>query len=102
MARPGFQVRRTPTLEWWGRVARLPILHTTRDHWQLTALFSNTARDHELGKTADWVIIFFTSDHTIENQCTVVTETMGQLKGKRVVRAREKECVEFFLNSVSG
>jgi hypothetical protein len=85
-----------------GRVAWLPILHTTRDHWQFTALFSNTARAHELGKTADWVIIFFTSDHTIENQCTVVTETMGQLKGKRVVRAREKECVEFFLNSVSG
>ncbi len=85
-----------------GGVAWLPILHTTRDHWQFTALFSNTARAHELGKTADWVIIFYASDHAVENQCTVVTETMGQLKGKRVVRGREKECAEILHNSAAG
>ncbi len=85
-----------------GGMAWLPILHTTRDHWQFTALFSNTARAHELGKTADWVIIFYASDHAVESQCTVVTETMGQLKGKRVVRGREKECAEPAGNSVSG
>lgn len=77
-------------------VAWLPILHTERDQWQFTALFSNTARAHDLGKTADWVIIFYTHDHTVENQCTVVTETMGQLKGKRVIRGREEQCAEFY------
>jgi putative hydrolase len=29
--------------------AWLPILHTTRDHWHFTALYSNTARAHQLG-----------------------------------------------------
>ncbi len=69
----------------------LPILHTERDGWTFTALFSNTARAHELGKTADWVVVFYSSDHQVEDQCTVVTETSGPLKGQRVVRGRERE-----------
>jgi putative hydrolase len=73
--------------------AWLPILHTERDHWHFTVLFSNTAKAHELGKTADWVIVFYSSDHQIEDQCTVVTETSGPLKGQRVVRGREQECL---------
>lgn len=73
--------------------AWLPILHTERGPWHFTVLFSNTARAHELGKTADWVIIFYSSDHQIEDQCTVVTETNGPLKGQRVVRGREPECL---------
>ncbi|MEP7173227.1 MAG: hypothetical protein ABI705_07045, partial [Aestuariivirga sp.] len=45
------------------------------------------------GKTADWVIVFYSSDHQIEDQYTVVTETNGPLKGQRVVRGREQECL---------
>ena len=71
----------------------LPILHTERGPWHFTVLFSNTARAHELGKTADWVIVFYASDHQTEDQCTVVTETSGPLKGQRVVRGREQECL---------
>ena len=73
--------------------AWLPILHTERGPWHFTVLFSNTARAHELGKTADWVIVFYASDHQTEDQCTVVTETSGPLKGQRVVRGREPECL---------
>jgi Helix-hairpin-helix domain len=66
--------------------AWLPILHTERDSWHFTALYSNTARAHDLGKTNDWVVIFYSSDHLPEDQCTVVTETKGCLKGERVIR----------------
>ena len=74
--------------------AWLPILHTEREgDWHFTALFSNTARAHELKKTDDWVVIFYEKEGH-EDQCTVVTETHGPLKGRRVVRGRERECVE--------
>jgi DNA uptake protein ComE-like DNA-binding protein len=74
------------------REAWLPILHTQRDDWHLTALFSNTARAHELEKTDDWVVLYFHTDHGPEAQRTVVTETSGPLEGRRVVRGREAEC----------
>jgi len=67
----------------------LPILHTERGPWHFTALYSNTSRAHRLGRTRDWVIIFFSTDHQPEGQCTVVTETSGRNKGQRVVRGRE-------------
>lgn len=76
--------------------AWLPILHTQRGPWHFTALFSNTARAHELGKTHDWVVLFYAADHLIENQCTVVTETSGPLKGLRVVRGREADCAKYW------
>ncbi len=72
--------------------AWLPILHTTRSGWHFTALYSNTARAHQLGRTDDWVVIYFYDDHHREAQHTVVTETQGDLKGRRVVRGRESEC----------
>jgi hypothetical protein len=73
----------------------LPILHAERRGWHFTALFSNTARAHELGTTHDWVVIYFYEDeHHVEGQRTVVTETRGPLVGKRVVRGRERECRE--------
>ncbi len=75
-----------------GAEAWLPILHTQRDGWEFTALFSNTARAHDLGKTEDWVVLYFHSDHGPEGQRTVVTETSGPLAGRRVVRGREAEC----------
>ena len=76
--------------------AWLPILHTTHDHWHFTALYSNTARAHQLGHTADWVVIYFYGDHHLEGQHTVVTETHGSLQGRRVVRGRETECLQYY------
>jgi DNA polymerase (family X) len=78
--------RFNPSGEAW-----LPILHFDRDGWSFTALYSNTARAHALGRTRDWVVIFCERDG-IERQCTVVTEIAGPLKGRRVVRGREDEC----------
>jgi len=69
----------------------LPVLHVERDGWSLTALFSNTARAHRLGRTHDWVVIY--ADGAREYQCTVVTEPRGILAGRRVVRGREAECL---------
>jgi putative hydrolase len=76
--------------------AWLPILHTERDRWQFTALFSNTARAHELGRINDWVVIYFHADTEPEGQRTVVTENQGDLAGRRVVRGRERECRVFY------
>ena len=72
--------------------AWLPIMHTNRGQWHFTVLFSNTARAHELGRTDDWVVIYYYDDDHDEGQNTVVTETNGPLKGLRVVRGREAEC----------
>ena len=65
----------------------LPILHTRRGDRLYTALYSNTARAHQLERTGDWVILYYGG-----RQATVVTETAGDLKGLRVVRGREAEC----------
>jgi DNA polymerase (family X) len=72
------------------REAWLPVLHVRTGRWDYTALFSNTARAHELGKTRDWVVIYYESDGAA-GQCTVVTANVDPLKGKRVVRGRETE-----------
>ncbi len=78
------------------REAWLPILHTERGSWRFTALFSNTARAHELGKLHDWVVIYFHADGGAEAQRTVVTATRGPLAGQRIVRGREEECLSFY------
>lgn len=75
--------------------AWLPVLHTQRGELHYTALFSNTARAHELGKTADWVVIYWDGGAG-ERQSTVVTAHQGQLHGQRVVRGREVECAEYY------
>jgi len=75
--------------------AWLPIMRTEQDGWDMTVLFSNTARAHELNKTQDWVVIYYQKDGS-EDQCTVVTEIRGPLNGKRVVRGRERECMQFY------
>ena len=72
--------------------AWLPVLHAARGEWHFTALYSNTALAHKLGRTRDWVIIYFYDGDHVEGQRTVVTETRGALIGKRVVRGREEEC----------
>lgn len=72
----------------------LPILHAQRGDWHFTALYSNTPRAHELGRTHDWVVIYYHSDNAPEGQATVVTEHFGPLEGLRVVRGRERESGE--------
>jgi hypothetical protein len=76
--------------------AWLPILHAQHGTWHFTALYSNTGRAHELGRTRDWVVIYYYDGDHVEGQCTVVTETQGVLKGRRVVRGREVECTEHY------
>jgi hypothetical protein len=79
-----------------GNESWLPVLHTRRDPWHFTALHSNTARAHELGRTRDWVVLYFHDDDHAERQRTVVTEQRGALRGRRVVRGREAECIAHY------
>jgi hypothetical protein len=71
-------------------LAWLPIFETRKGGWTFRALFSNTAQAHALGRTRDWVVIFFERAGETQ-QCTVVTETRGPRRGERVVRGRESE-----------
>jgi len=73
--------------------AWLPVLHTVLQGWYFTALFSNTARAHRLGKTGDWVVLVYERDGH-EGQCTVVTEHQGPRAGQRVVRGWEQQTPE--------
>jgi putative hydrolase len=82
--------RFNPTGEAW-----LPVLHTQRDSRHYTALFSNTARAHELGTTRDWVVIY-RDDHGGDGQWTAVTARLGPLRGLRIIRGREQECKEHY------
>lgn len=83
--------RFNPSGEAW-----LPILNTERNGWSFTALFSNTARAHDLEATDDWVVIYFEREGGSEDQCTVVTQRQGDLAGKRVIRGREAECRAYY------
>lgn len=76
------------------REAWLPILHADRDGWSFTAMFSNTELAHHLGRTGDWVVVYFHEPHGPEGQATIVTEHRGPLRGLRVVRGREREHTE--------
>jgi hypothetical protein len=58
-------------------------------------LYSNTARAHELGTNRDWVVIY-RDDSASDGQWTVITAGLGKLKGKRVVRGREAECLAHY------
>ncbi len=80
--------RFNPSGEAW-----LPILHTRRGGRHYTALFSNTAQAHSLKRTDDWVVIYV-DEGVGEHQWTVVTEPRGPLAGQRVVRGRERECMD--------
>ncbi len=75
--------------------AWLPVLTTRREDWEFTALYSNTALAHEAGRTHDWVVIYYEKAGR-QQQCTVVTNEKGPLKGKRVVRGRERECRQHY------
>lgn len=73
----------------------LPLLDTELGGWDVTALFSNTRRAHELGHTRDWVVIYYHRNGD-DGQCTVVTSNFPGLEGRRVVRGREPECREYY------
>jgi hypothetical protein len=79
--------RFNPSGEAW-----LPVLHTVRGPWHFTALFSNTALAHRLGRTGNWVVVYFHRDARPEGRRTIVTETHGATRGSRVVCGREAEC----------
>jgi len=83
--------RFNPSGESW-----LAVLHTRRGPWHFTALYSNTAKAHELHREHDWVVVYFYDNDHAEHQHTVVTETHGSLLGQRVVRGRETECRELY------
>ena len=82
--------RFNPERESW-----LPVLHTTRNGRHYTALFSNTARAHELAKTRDWVVLFCDNGET-EHRFTVITSEFGNLQGQRIVAGREAECEKYY------
>jgi hypothetical protein len=73
----------------------LPIMHAARGDRGYTALFSNSALAHRVGRTDDWVVVYFDGGAG-ERQCTVVTERTGALAGRRVVRGREDECLALY------
>jgi hypothetical protein len=82
--------------------AWLPIMHGERDGWSFTAVFSNTELAHRLGRTHDWVVVFFHEPHGPEAQATIVTEHRGPLQGLRVVRGRERECRDLAASHVTS
>lgn len=84
-------------------IAWLPILHTQRESWHFTVMYSNTARAHTLGRTHDWVVVYFTRDNDHrEGQRTIVTESRGELADQRVVRGRERACHAQYMTHVAS
>ena len=82
-----------------GGEAWLPVLHAVRGERHYTALFSNTARAHEMGRTHDWVVLYHDGGQKephSERQATIITSKFGSLSGKRIVRGREAECEEHY------
>ncbi len=71
--------------------AWLPILHARHDDWHRTLLFSNTELAHRLGRTKDWVVVHAQKADRPEERCSIVTETRGELTGRRVLEGREAE-----------
>jgi len=91
--------RFNPTGEAW-----LPVLHTERGNNHYTALYSNSARAHELGALRDWVVLYregqaqaaAESPAHARSQWTVLTAHLGALRGRRIVAGREPECAAYY------
>lgn len=73
----------------------LPVMSARREGWGFTVLYSNTPRAHQLHKLRDWVVIYYDQDGS-EDQVTVVTDTVGGLGKRRVVRGRERESLGYY------
>lgn len=82
--------RFNPTGQAW-----LPIMRARRDERCYRALCSNTPLAHRLGATRDWVVIY-REGRGQQGQWTVVTARIGPMKGRRVVRGREAECLQHY------
>ena len=82
--------RFNPTQEAW-----LPVLHTQRQGRHYTAMYSNTARAHELGTLRDWVVIC-RDDPGGHGQWTVLTGRYGKLHNRRIIGGREAECAVYY------
>jgi len=80
--------------------AWLPVLHTQRGPHHYTALFSNTARAHEFGRTHDWVVLYADGGGG-ERQATVITARRGVLRGRRVVAGREADCARYYARGLN-
>ena len=78
-----------PTHEAW-----LPIWRSSRDGYHFSVHYSNSELAHRAGKTKDWVVIIYERGG-VHGEATVVTETRGKARGRRVVRGREDECAKF-------
>jgi hypothetical protein len=98
-ARAGALPKITPRRFNPDRKAWLPVMHVDRDGWSFTALFSNTALAHQLGRTDDWVVLYYHQPHRPDASATVVTEWRGPLRGQRVVRGHERECEWFYADA---
>jgi hypothetical protein len=72
-------LRFNPTQAHW-----LPVLHTEREGRHFTAMFSNTARAHQLGHIDDWVVI--SADGTDDSSWTVVNDLNAGRAAPRIVR----------------
>jgi len=88
--------RFNPTGKAW-----LPVLHTHRADRQYIALYSNTARAHEVGMTHDWVVVY-RDDHDGYGQWTLITAQFGPMRGKRIIRGREGECAACYGQEPKG
>jgi hypothetical protein len=85
-----------PTGEAW-----LPVLHTQRGGAHYTAMYSNSARAHELEATRDWVVVYRTGPHA-RGRWTVITSRYGTLRDRRIVRGREAECAAHYRVQTRG
>ena len=82
--------RFNPNHEAW-----LPILETDRVGRRYKAMYSNTARAHEMDTVRDWVVICREGAEE-GGQWTIVTSKFGKLRGRRIVRGLEHECAQHY------
>ena len=66
--------------------AWLPVLHTTRGPWHLTALWSTRPRAHRHSRCDDPVAVYFHCEGRPEGRRTIAGAA------HRIVRGREAEC----------
>lgn len=72
--------------------AEVPVLErSVAGGWTVRARYASTALAHRLERARDWVTIDFHRGGAV-HQRMVVTETVGDQAGQRVVRGREEEC----------
>lgn len=89
---PQITARRRPP----GGATELPVLHTQRPGWHLTALYGPSARADAPHPVRDAVLLYAEDDQHHERPYTVVTAWRGALLGRRVVRGREDECSRWY------